>query len=60
MAAPESAQEWTELLVCPACKGKLAPAPGGRALDCPACRLRFTITDGGIPVMLVAEAVPIP
>ncbi len=57
-----------EVLVCPACKGPLAPvrsqAEAGQApssdaalvgLDCRACRLRYPVVDD-IPVMLVDQA----
>jgi len=46
------------ILVCPKCKGALTDADEGRALDCPACGLRYPIRDG-IPVMLIDEATPI-
>jgi len=48
-----------EILVCPKCKGELAPLPDHSALDCPACRLRFKV-ENDIPIMLVDEAVPLP
>ncbi len=43
------------MLACPKCKGKLDLVGDGEALECPACRLRYPITDG-IPVMLIDEA----
>lgn len=56
-----------EVLVCPACKGPLAPVRASDAgaasssdaplvgLDCRQCRLRFPVVDD-IPVMLVDQA----
>lgn len=44
-----------QVLVCPACKGVLAPTPAKDALDCRACALRFPIVDD-IPVMLLDQA----
>lgn len=48
-----------EILVCPKCKGELAPLADHSALDCPACRLRFKV-ENDIPIMLIEEAVPLP
>jgi len=60
-----------EVLVCPACKGSLqqvraqGDSPDADAaaallcLDCPRCRLRFSVIDD-IPVMLVDQAQRIP
>jgi uncharacterized protein YbaR (Trm112 family) len=44
-----------DILACPACKGGLQLADGGRKLLCLPCGLAFPIREG-IPVMLVAEA----
>lgn len=55
-----------EVLVCPVCKGPVAPVHGDAdqtrsgepalvGLDCRACRLRYPIVDD-IPVMLVDQA----
>lgn len=49
--------ELLEILVCPICKGDLACDPGGRALECAHCRLRYPVRDD-IPVMLAEEAEP--
>ena len=46
--------ELLEVLACPKCHGKLELKD--ESLDCPACRLRYSIVDG-IPVMLIDEAV---
>lgn len=47
------------LLACPACKQPLTYRESGpEALDCPACRKRYLVTDG-IPVLLVSEAQPL-
>ena len=43
-------KELLEILVCPACKGKLDAAED--SLKCPKCDLVYPIEDG-IPVMLV-------
>jgi uncharacterized protein YbaR (Trm112 family) len=48
-----------DLLACPRCHGPLKDALDGRALDCPACALRFAVRDG-IPVMLLDQAEPLP
>lgn len=48
-----------EILVCPRCKGALEHRLDPECFDCPGCRLRYRVDDG-IPVMLVAEAVPLP
>lgn len=44
-----------DLLACPGCHGQLTDSEHGRALDCPACGLRFEVRDG-IPVMLLDQA----
>jgi uncharacterized protein YbaR (Trm112 family) len=46
------------VLVCPRCKGQLAPQQDPPALDCPTCRLRYAVRDG-IPIMLIDDAVPL-
>ncbi len=45
-----------EILACPKCKGDLTYDDKNNALLCPACRLKFRIEDGDIPVMLIDEA----
>lgn len=45
------------LLRCTACGGKLMYFEDERFLLCPTSRLRFPITEDGIPVMLVEEAI---
>lgn len=47
--------ELLNILVCPACKGRLLPDDGTGTLRCPPCGLAFPIKEG-IPVMLVDEA----
>ncbi|MGI8608577.1 MAG: Trm112 family protein [Candidatus Dormibacteria bacterium] len=51
--------ELLEVLACPQCKGQVTAAEHEEALDCANCGLRFRVDDG-IPVMLVAEALPAP
>jgi uncharacterized protein len=46
------------ILVCPKCKGELVHRRDESALDCPVCKLRYTIRDG-IPIMLIDEATPL-
>ena len=48
MSAAES--PWTELLVCPRCRGDLSLDPSRPALLCAACALVYPIVDG-VPVM---------
>lgn len=48
-------QKLLEILVCPQCKGEVAPVDGGQALLCNRCKLKYPVRDG-IPVMLVEEA----
>ncbi len=50
--------ELLEILVCPRCKGELTYREEIKALDCPACSLRYRVEED-IPVMLVEEATPI-
>jgi uncharacterized protein YbaR (Trm112 family) len=50
--------ELLAMLVCPQCKGDLVHRLEPEALDCPVCRLRYSVRDG-IPVMLVDEALVI-
>jgi uncharacterized protein YbaR (Trm112 family) len=45
-----------EILACPKCKGDLDYDEKNEALLCPACRLKYRIEDGDIPVMLIDEA----
>ncbi len=53
------APELLAMLRCPQCKGALRMTELGSqaALDCPVCRLRFTVRDG-IPIMLIEQATP--
>jgi len=44
-----------EMLVCPACKAKVALKPDGSGLKCVACHRVYPIRDD-IPVMLIDEA----
>ncbi|MEI8357842.1 MAG: hypothetical protein RL698_2822 [Pseudomonadota bacterium] len=51
-----------EILRCPKCRregreGTLVQAPAGDSLECPACRLRYAVTEG-IPDMIIEEAAP--
>jgi uncharacterized protein YbaR (Trm112 family) len=44
-----------EILICPACRGKVELKADGNALKCVACRRFFPIRDC-IPAMVVEEA----
>jgi uncharacterized protein YbaR (Trm112 family) len=64
MTTPEKrpgalAPELKEILACPKCKGELEFREEEGEIRCLACRLAFRI-DGGIPVMLLDEARPLP
>ena len=48
-------QDLLEILICPACKGKVELKEDGSALACVECRRVYPIKDD-IPVMLVEEA----
>ena len=50
--------ELISLLACPGCKGALVLLPAQDGLCCAACAAVYPIT-GGIPIMLVDEAVPL-
>lgn len=54
--SPGSEQQDELLLRCVACRGRLIYFPEERFLFCPASRLRYAITEEGIPVMLLDEA----
>lgn len=47
-----------EILVCPACKGKLDYQKAAKELVCQPCKVAFPIRDG-IPVMMLDEARPL-
>ena len=44
-----------EILVCPACRGKVELRADGSALKCVECRRVYPVRDG-IPAMVVEEA----
>ena len=44
-----------EILVCPACRGKVEHKERRHLIVCTGCGLRYPVRDG-IPVMLVEEA----
>lgn len=48
-----------KILACPKCRGEVELRPAGDEIVCAACSLAFPIR-GGIPVMLVDEAAPLP
>lgn len=54
--SPGNEQQDELLLRCVACQGRLIYFPQERFLFCPASRLRYAITEEGIPVMLLDEA----
>ena len=47
--------EFIEMLICPACKGKVRLKEDGSALKCVECGRAYPITNG-IPAMVVEEA----
>ena len=51
--------DFLEILVCPACKGKLEYHPEQQQLICRFEKLAYPITDDGIPVLLVEQARPL-
>ena len=48
-------KEVLDMLVCPACKEPLHPAPDDSGYKCDACKRLYPVRDE-IPVMLVEEA----
>ncbi len=48
-------QDLLDILVCPACKGKVELKPDGSALKCVECRRVYPVKNG-IPAMVVEEA----
>ena len=48
-------QDLLEILVCPACRGKVELKPDGGALKCVECRRVYPVKNG-IPAMVVDEA----
>ena len=48
-------EEFVEMLICPACKGKVRLKEDGSAIKCVECRRAYPITNG-IPAMVVEEA----
>ena len=48
-------EELLNIVACPVCKGRLEPDPGGDALICVSCSLRFPIRDG-IPLLVADQA----
>jgi len=53
------APELKEVLACPKCKGEVEIREEEGEIRCRRCRLAFRI-EGGIPVMLLEEARPLP
>lgn len=53
MSAAEVSRELLDIIVCPDCRGPLAPVAD--ELVCGSCGLAYPVTDG-IPVLLVDEA----
>ncbi|HBA89116.1 MAG TPA: hypothetical protein DCZ75_14375 [Geobacter sp.] len=51
-------EDLLNIIACPACKGRLEPDPGGGALICAACSLRFPVRDG-IPLLVADQAQPL-
>lgn len=50
--------ELYDLLVCPRCRGKLAPEGDEQALHCETCKLRYPIVDG-LPMLTEEDAQPL-
>jgi uncharacterized protein YbaR (Trm112 family) len=55
MQALRRIREVLELIVCPACHGRLSMAEG--SIECASCGRRYPLEDG-IPVLLVERATP--
>ena len=53
MQGVERIREVLELIVCPACQGRLTLAE--RTVNCEACGRRYPVVDG-IPILLVERA----
>ncbi|MBE8158888.1 MAG: Trm112 family protein [Betaproteobacteria bacterium] len=51
--------EFLQILVCPACKGKLEYQPEKRRLVCRAERLAYPIAENGVPALLAEETLPL-
>ena len=52
-------QELLEILACPKCKQKVQLDDAGQYLVCHRCKLRYPISEEGIPIMLVDRAEPL-
>jgi len=52
-------EELRKILVCPRCRGELEIHEEAQEILCLACQLAYPI-DGGVPVMLIDEARPLP
>jgi uncharacterized protein YbaR (Trm112 family) len=51
--------ELLEILACPKCKGKVEPDESGAYLVCDRCKLKYPVSDQGIPIMLIDRAEPL-
>ena len=51
--------ELLEILACPKCKEKVVLDNDGKYLVCEGCKLKFPVSDQGIPIMLVDRAEPL-
>ena len=48
-------EEFVEIMICPACGGKVRLKEDGSAIKCVSCRRAYPVRDG-IPSMVVEEA----
>ena len=48
-------EEFVDMMICPACKGKVKLKDDGSAIKCVECGRAYPITNG-IPAMVVEEA----
>ena len=51
--------ELLEILACPKCKEKVVLDERGRYLVCTRCRIKYPVTEQGIPIMLIERAEPL-
>ena len=48
--------ELLDILACPKCKEKVSLDAEGKYLKCEACKLKYPISEQGIPIMLIDRA----
>jgi uncharacterized protein YbaR (Trm112 family) len=52
-------QELLDILACPKCKTSVKPDEQGKYLICSQCKLKYPVTEQGIPIMLIDRAEPL-